>query len=110
MNERTRKALADQEARAAAKRKRLREEAERKARLRLERSRPRTVIPAQYGESIHIHQKILDAFTKQFGKKINIESYKVIGGSGGHLLITYTTRFGGRGELVLNDLGPMPVG
>ncbi|MGN7457870.1 hypothetical protein ACTHPH_23920 [Paenibacillus pasadenensis] len=110
MNDRTRKALADREALDEARRRRKREEAARKEWLRVQKSRPRTKIPAQYGETIHVHEKILDRFMKQVGQKIDIETYKVAGGAGSSLTITYTTRYGGRGELVLNDLGPMPIG
>lgn len=46
---------------------------------------------------------------KQAGKKLNIDTFKAVGGIGGKLVIEYTTRYGGRGKLELNDLGPMPI-
>lgn len=88
---------------------RKREEAKRREWIRKQRSRPRTQLPAEYGESIFIHERILDGFMKQVGKKIEIESSRVEGGAGGKLIIHYTTRHGGRGALELNDLGTMPV-
>lgn len=78
--------------------------------LRKERSKPREEMPASYGESIHVHKRILDGFMKQVGKKINIASSKVVGGVGGSYILEYTTRHGARGSLELFDLGPMPEG
>lgn len=78
--------------------------------LRKERSKPRDEMPASYGESIHVHKRILDGFMKQVGKKIDIASSKVVGGAGGVYILEYTTRHGTRGTLELFDLGPMPKG
>lgn len=78
--------------------------------LRKERSKPREEMPASYGESIHVHKRILDGFMKQIGKKIDFASSKVVGGAGGSYILEYTTRHGTRGTLELFDLGPMPKG
>lgn len=87
-----------------------RHEAEYRAYLRKERSKPREEMPASYGESIHVHKRVLEAFMKQVGKKIDIASSKVVGGAGGVYILEYTTRHGTRGSLELFDLGPMPEG
>lgn len=92
----------------AAEDARKREETKRREWLRVQRSRPRTELPAMYGETIHVHQRILDAFMKQMGKKLQLLSSRVVGGTGGRLVIEYETKYGGRGMLELNDLGPMP--
>lgn len=77
--------------------------------LRKERSKPRTEMPAEYGEAIHVHKRVLDGFMKQVGRKIDITSSRVVGGAGGRYVLEYTTRHGGRGMVELNDLGPMPT-
>lgn len=76
--------------------------------LRTQRSRPRIEIPSEYpGESIFVHQKVHDKFTKNRG--IFITSYRVEGGTGGKLILEYTTAAGGKGSVELLDLGQMPV-
>jgi hypothetical protein len=72
---------------------------------------PRTEMPAQYDETIHVHvhKRVLDAFMKKVGKKIDIESSRVVGGMGGKYVLEYRVRGGGSGRLELNDLGPMPT-
>lgn len=75
--------------------------------LRKQRSRPRVEVPSAYsGESIHVHRKIYDGFMKD--RKITITSFRAEGGSGGKLIMEYTTAAGGHGRLELQDLGPMP--
>jgi len=85
-----------------------RAEAQRREWLRKERSRSRTEMPAQYGEVIHVHKRVLDGFMKQVGRKIEIATSRVVGGTGGSYILEYTTKYGGRGKLELFDLGPMP--
>jgi DNA anti-recombination protein RmuC len=88
---------------------RRREEAKRREWLKKQRSRPRSELPSAHaGELIYIHKRVLDGFMKQIGKRIEITSSQVIGGSGGTYVMEYTTKHGGRGTLELFDLGPMP--
>lgn len=76
----------------------------------LAEQRRREEMPANYGESIHVHKRILEGFMKQVGKKIDVSTSKVVGGAGGTYILAYTTRHGTRGTLELFDLGPMPKG
>jgi len=98
----------EKERERAEKQKRQKAEAERREWLRTQRSRPRVEIPSEYpGETIHVHQKVYDRFMKN--KAIFITSYRVEGGTGGKLILKYTTAAGGKGSVELLDLGPMPV-
>ena len=66
---------------------------------------PRIQYPSEYAaESIYIHKKIFETFMK----KVRISRIRVIGGSGGKLVMEYSTRLGTTGVLELNDLGPLP--
>lgn len=102
----------EREARWEARRleKDKRDDQKRTEAARRERSKPRTEMPSAYaGESIYVHKRVLDGFMKQFGKKLDLVSSRVVGGSGGKLVIQYTTKYGGSGVLELKDLGPMPI-
>lgn len=77
-----------------------------------ERSWPRTAVYSEHsGVAVHVHKRILENFMRKAGKRIVIESTKVVGPIGnfpGGYEIEYRTRHGGLGKLMLYDLGPMP--
>ncbi|QRG66949.1 hypothetical protein [Brevibacillus choshinensis] len=98
----------EKEREKAEKLRRQKAEAKQREWLRTQRSRPRIEIPTSYpGESIFVHQKIHDKLMKDRG--IFITSYRVEGGTGGKLILEYTTAAGGKGSVELLDLGQMPV-
>lgn len=71
---------------------------------KLRRSWPRLEFPSECaGESIYINRRIYEGITK----KARIINFRVIGGSGGKLVIEYQSNIwgGGRGTLELLDIG-----
>lgn len=74
---------------------------------KLRRSWPRLELPSEYnGEMIYVNRRIYEGVLK----KVEVVNMKVVGGTGGKLVIEYQPKRGcGRGILELFDIGPKPI-